>query len=72
MPRNLILVRGDMDPKLQSEIKNVLMGMDKNEQGRKVMWNMLRTTKFDDLPEGIKDFLKNIRELYAFTEKSSN
>lgn len=70
IPRNLILVRGDLEPKLVKEIKRILIDMEHAEEGRGAMWKMSKTTKFDEFPEGSAeaDALKTIRELYGYVK----
>ncbi|MDP2939916.1 MAG: phosphate/phosphite/phosphonate ABC transporter substrate-binding protein [Candidatus Omnitrophota bacterium] len=64
VPRNLILVRGDMEPKLQEEIKNILLNMRLSQEGRKAMWNFQGTANFDEFPEGIEVVIRKFKERY--------
>jgi phosphonate transport system substrate-binding protein len=51
VPRHVVSVRGDMPPKLLGRIKEILTGMDRSEEGRKILQEFEETTKFDDLTE---------------------
>jgi len=69
VPRNLILVRQDMDPKLQEEIKSILLNMKLSEEGRKAMWNLQKTLKFDEFPEGAEEMTRRFKEKYNLIRK---
>lgn len=66
VPRNLVAVRKDLDPKLMNEIKDVLLNMDKDPEGQGVLKRSQNTTKFDDVPQGALEQLKQI-DKYVFT-----
>ena len=66
VPRNLLAVRKDLDPKLLKELKDVLLNMDKDPEGQGVLKRSQNTTKFDEIPPGSLDQLKNI-EKYVFS-----
>ena len=66
VPRNLIAVRKDLDPKLVLALKEVLVNMDKNPEGQGVLKRSQNTTKFDEIPPGSLDQLKNI-EKFVFS-----
>ncbi|MDP2938475.1 MAG: phosphate/phosphite/phosphonate ABC transporter substrate-binding protein [Candidatus Omnitrophota bacterium] len=65
VPRNLILVRADMEPKLQEKIKEIILNMGLTDEGRKIMWGMLKTSQFDELPEkALEEMAKRFKEKY--------
>ena len=51
-PRHLISVRKDLDPKVKNRLKEVLLAMSQEEEGRRIMQQADNTTKFDLLPGG--------------------
>jgi len=65
VPRNLVAFRKDIDPKLLKEIKEVLLNMDKDPEGQGVLKRSQNTTKFDELPPGSLQQLKQV-EKYVF------
>lgn len=52
LPRNLVSVRADLDPKIAARIEDILLGMIDDEAGRRILEKTDRTTKFDRLPGG--------------------
>jgi phosphonate transport system substrate-binding protein len=66
VPRNLIAVRRDLDPKLLKDLKGVLINMDKDSEGQGVLKRSQNTTKFDEIPSESLEQLKVI-ERYIFT-----
>ncbi len=65
-PRTLVAVRKDIDPRLLKELKEVLLNMDKDSEGQGVLKRSQNTTKFDEIPAGYLDQLKQI-EKYVFS-----
>lgn len=51
VPRHVVRVRGDLPPNILSRIKEILIRMDRSEEGRKVLQDFEQTVKFDDLTE---------------------
>ncbi len=66
VPRNLVSFRRDIDPKLLKEIKEVLLTMDKDPEGQGVLKRSQNTTKFDEVPTGSLEQLKQV-EKYVFS-----
>ena len=52
LPRHLLSVRGDLAPALVSRLEKVLLAMDDDAEGRKILQKADGTTKFDILPGG--------------------
>lgn len=50
-PRQIVSYRADLRPKLVDRIKEILINMDKSEEGRKVLQRFERTAKFDEIPD---------------------
>ncbi len=51
-PRHLVSVRKDLDPKVKNRLREILLSMDQDEEGRSIMLKTDNTTKFDLLPGG--------------------
>lgn len=66
VPRLLIAVRKDLDPKLVNELKEIMLNMDKNPEGQGVLTRQQNTTKIDEIPPGSLEQLKFI-EKYVFS-----
>lgn len=64
IPRQLVVVRPNMDPGLVEAVKTVLMGMDQTKEGQAVLKKFKKTAKFDEFPGGIEAALTRMRELY--------
>ena len=65
VPRALMLIRGNMNPQLQREIKKILVNMKFSEKGRKAMWKMSKTVNFDEFPEGPEETMRRFKEKYT-------
>jgi phosphonate transport system substrate-binding protein len=66
VPRQLIAVRKDLDSKVVTALKEVLINMDKDPEGQGVMKRQQNTTKIDEIPPGSLNRLKDI-ERYVFS-----
>lgn len=66
VPRNLLAVRRDIDPKLLKALREVLLNMDKDPEGAAVLKKSQNTTKFDEVPPGSMGTLRSI-ETYVFS-----
>lgn len=70
VPRNLILVRGDMNPEMQTAVKDILINMRLNKEGRKIMWEKLsKTLHFDEFPEGVEEIIEKFKEKYELIKE---
>ncbi|HEY1267688.1 MAG TPA: phosphate/phosphite/phosphonate ABC transporter substrate-binding protein [Candidatus Binatia bacterium] len=63
-PRNLVSVRKDLDPGLAKKLKDVLLGMANDAEGRKALANTDATDKFDPLPGGEEAMRRQLVELF--------
>ncbi len=52
LPRHLVSVRSDLAPALVASLEKVLLSMDDDAEGRKILQKADGTTKFDILPGG--------------------
>jgi phosphonate transport system substrate-binding protein len=52
LPRHLLSVRNDLAPSLAAHLEKILLAMDGDAEGRKVLQKTDGTTKFDILPGG--------------------
>jgi phosphonate transport system substrate-binding protein len=66
VPRQIVSVRKDLDPKLVKALKEVLLKMDSGPEGQGVLNRQQKTTKFDEMPAGSLQQLKYI-ESYVFS-----
>jgi len=69
VPRSLILVHGDMNPEMQAAVKNILINMRLNKEGRKIMWKLSNTLHFDEFPEGVEEVIEKFKEKYELIKK---
>jgi phosphate/phosphite/phosphonate ABC transporter binding protein len=52
LPRHLLSVRSDLAPAVIGRLEKILLAMDDDTEGRKILQNTDGTTKFDALPGG--------------------
>jgi len=64
VPRHLLSVRKDWDPALVNRLREVLLSIHEDDEGRKVLRKADKTTKFDLLPGGEEMMYHKIRELF--------
>lgn len=57
IPRHIVSYRTDLDKKLVDRIKEILINMDKSEEGRKTLQEFEKTSKFDEIPQEALNFL---------------
>jgi phosphonate transport system substrate-binding protein len=66
LPRHVVSYRADLPPKLIARIKEILIGMDQSEEGRKVLKEFESTTKFDELSDqAMAPLLKSVKLIHA-------
>lgn len=66
VPRQLIAVRKDLDPKLATALKEILLNMDKDPVGQGVLARQQNTNKFDSIPETSSSQIKAV-EKFVFS-----
>lgn len=67
VPRQIAVVRSDLDAAIVSEITSLLENMHNTEAGREVL-TIFKTEKFDKFPGGAETAFNRMRELYEATE----
>jgi phosphonate transport system substrate-binding protein len=63
IPRHIVMVRGDLDPKVVEAITQSLLDLNKTPEGQAIL-KTLKTSQFDEFPEGIDTALARMQELY--------
>ena len=66
VPRQVISVRKDLDPKIVAALREILINMDKDPEGQAALKGQQRTTKIDKIPPGSLEHLRNI-ERFIFS-----
>ncbi len=66
VPRQIISVRKDLDPKIVKALKEALINMDKDPEGKGVLTRQQNTTNIDEIPPGSLERLKYV-ERYVFS-----
>lgn len=66
VPRQILSVRKDLDSRVVKALKEILLNMEKDPEGQKVLKRQQNTTKFDEIPSGSLEQLKYI-ERYVFS-----
>ncbi|HEY7319244.1 MAG TPA: phosphate/phosphite/phosphonate ABC transporter substrate-binding protein [Candidatus Binatia bacterium] len=63
-PRHLVSVRKDLDPGVKNRLKEVLLAMSQEDEGRRIMEQTDNTTKFDLLPGGEPQVRRKLVETF--------
>ena len=66
VPRQVVVVRPDIDPQLLAEIKTIFTTMHENPEGQETLKLFERTTKLDEFP--IEGNIDRMRELYELVQ----
>jgi phosphonate transport system substrate-binding protein len=69
VPRNLVCVRGDLNPEVAQAVEKILLDMNMSGEGLEVLWRFEETTKFDHVPDSTGDFLDRVRDLLPYVEE---
>jgi len=64
LPRHLVSIRKDMAPALASRIEKILVSMNEDPEGRKVLQKTGDTTKFDMLPGGEEGMRRRLLDTF--------
>jgi phosphonate transport system substrate-binding protein len=67
VPRQIISVRRDLDPKIVASLRELLVNMDKTSEGQAALKAQQNTTKFDEIPPQSFDHLKEIEKFIFST-----
>lgn len=60
-PRHILSYREDLSPLLVARIKEILLGLDQSEEGKRTLESFEQTTKFDELPEPMSVVLRKLQ-----------
>ena len=63
VPRQLVAVRPGLDGELAAKVSELLIGLDRTDEGREIMDGMKKTKKFDPLPEDTELVLEKLTVL---------
>jgi phosphonate transport system substrate-binding protein len=63
-PRHLVSTRKDLEPTIKNRLKDILLSMHQDEEGRGILKQIDNTTKFDLLPGGEEMMRRNLVELF--------
>ena len=64
LPRHLVSVRRSLSDAIINRLRQILLSMDQDDEGRKILRATDNTTKFDSLPGGEEEFRRKLIELY--------
>ena len=64
VPRHLVSVRRSLPESVIKRLKEILLSMDKDDEGQKILRRTDDTTKFDALPGGEEAFRRKLNDLY--------
>ena len=63
-PRHLVSARKDLDPTVKNRLKETLLSMHQDDEGRSIMQQTDNTTKFDLLPGGEESVRRKLVETF--------
>ncbi len=63
VPRHVVAHRADLDSSLVAAIREVLVTMHREKEGREVLQDFQNTTRFDPFPQGPEGALKPVEDL---------
>jgi phosphonate transport system substrate-binding protein len=69
LPRHLVSIRKDLAPVLANRLEKVLLSMDKDPEGRRILQRTDGTTKFDALPGGELAMRQRLLDTFYSPEK---
>ena len=64
LPRHLVSVRRNLSEAVVKRLKEILLSMDQDDEGQKILRQTDGTTKFDTLPGGEEVFRRKLNDLY--------
>lgn len=68
MPRHVLSYRPGFDPVLLKTVEEILLQMDQNGEGRKILTKFEKTLKFDHFPKSEEETFAPIQELMDYIE----
>ncbi len=69
LPRHLLSVRKDMAPALAKRLEEILLSMNEDPEGRRILERTDATTKFDPLPGGEEGMRRRLLETFYSPDK---
>jgi len=69
LPRHLVSVRADLPPQTVARLTDILVAMQEDPEGRKILNNTDRTTKFDRLPGGEEGLRKRLLDSFYSADR---
>jgi phosphonate transport system substrate-binding protein len=69
LPRHLLSVRRDMAPALAKRLEEILLSMNEDPEGRRILERTDATTKFDPLPGGEEGMRRRLLETFYSPDK---
>ena len=69
LPRHLVSVRKDLDPELVKRLETILLSMNDNPEGRRILNRTDATTKFDSLTGGESAMRQKLLDTFYSSEK---
>jgi phosphonate transport system substrate-binding protein len=69
-PRNLVSARRHLDAAILKRLKDILLAMHQDDEGRRILEKFDNTTKFDLLPGGEEAMRRKLVELFRSGEKT--
>lgn len=64
LPRHLVSTRKNLDPAVKNRLTTILLSMNQDEEGRRILQQTDNTTKFDRLPGGEEPLRRRLVELF--------
>lgn len=64
LPRHLLSVRRNLPQDVVKRLKDILLAMDRDDEGRRILRRTDNTTRFDELPGGEEAFRRKLIQLY--------
>jgi phosphonate transport system substrate-binding protein len=64
VPRHLVSVRRNLPEAVITRLREILLSMDQDDEGQKILRQTDGTTKFDALPGGEEAFRRKLNDLY--------
>ena len=66
VPRLIVAIRKELEPRIAAALKDVMLNMDKDPEGKAVLKRQQNTTKIDPIPPDSAKHIANI-EKYVFS-----
>lgn len=70
--RHVVSARADLNPKVRETIVEILLNMDEDPEGRKVLQTFSNTLRFDKFPGGAETFEKSLEPYVPYIREQLN